>query len=347
MGLKIVLPVSLTDTTAPKLAKYDPLESAGSLLLIEPNHVATPWAAGVPANNAVLPNVVEEYALAALGSSTPSHVRPVLLKPAAFTGSAGLLERTSKGALHGISPQGGNAVAQSGPAIQMPTQLIKYLLDHSKNDAANHKFYLSLWFRLTRSPGAAYGNSNLVGINGNGQQTNSALFNFAPNPTPASAPGVRPVSGQGTYGGGAVLPNDSTLAEHFIAAAANWWHTVISGVVQSAAPIPQPGDGTQTSVTGLLAGGSISFGSSIPVTGIGTTGTTGSAVVDPTGAGSGANKDKAASWIFRRLYLEDLTVSGRTYDQVAAIDQALYTKEVLTAGGRYYGDTYTNPTTIP
>jgi hypothetical protein len=41
------------------------------------------------------------------------------------------------------------------------------------------------------------------------------------------------------------------------------------------------------------------------------------------------------------------TVSGRTYEQVAAIDQALYTKEVLTAGGRYYGDTYTNPTTIP
>lgn len=47
-----------------------------------------------------------------------------------------------------------------------------------------------------------------------------------------------------------------------------------------------------------------------------------------------------------RFYIEDLTASGRTYAQVRAIDYALYTKEVLTAGGRYYGDTFTDPATI-
>lgn len=29
-----------------------------------------------------------------------------------------------------------------------------------------------------------------------------------------------------------------------------------------------------------------------------------------------------------------------------AIDHALYTTHVLTAGGRYYGDTYTDPATV-
>lgn len=30
----------------------------------------------------------------------------------------------------------------------------------------------------------------------------------------------------------------------------------------------------------------------------------------------------------------------------SAIDSALYTKEVLTVGSRYYGDTYTDPNTL-
>lgn len=49
------------------------------------------------------------------------------------------------------------------------------------------------------------------------------------------------------------------------------------------------------------------------------------------------------SLIFYRFYLEDLTVSGRTYAQVDAIDNEMFTRDVLTPGGRYYGDTFTNP----
>jgi len=40
------------------------------------------------------------------------------------------------------------------------------------------------------------------------------------------------------------------------------------------------------------------------------------------------------------MYLEDLTVSGRTYADVDALDNALYT-EAFGAGGAYSGDTYT------
>lgn len=58
-------------------------------------------------------------------------------------------------------------------------------------------------------------------------------------------------------------------------------------------------------------------------------------------------KSRWASWLLYRLYVEDLTVSGRTYQQVHDIDYAQYQKHVLTPGGRYYGDTYTAPATLP
>jgi hypothetical protein len=52
--------------------------------------------------------------------------------------------------------------------------------------------------------------------------------------------------------------------------------------------------------------------------------------------------------VFWRGYVEDLTVSGRTYAEADAIDIAEFTKQVLTSGGRYYGDTIvTAPSTIP
>jgi hypothetical protein len=61
--------------------------------------------------------------------------------------------------------------------------------------------------------------------------------------------------------------------------------------------------------------------------------------------GFGANKARSA--ILYRSYVEDLTVSGRTHAQVKDIDFALYTRDVLTAGGKYYGDTFTDPATYP
>lgn len=40
-------------------------------------------------------------------------------------------------------------------------------------------------------------------------------------------------------------------------------------------------------------------------------------------------------------YAEDLTVSGRTYAEVAALDRAYATAQALTPGGRYHQDTWT------
>lgn len=54
---------------------------------------------------------------------------------------------------------------------------------------------------------------------------------------------------------------------------------------------------------------------------------------------------KPESTIFYRYYAEDLTVSGRTFDQVSAIDQALY-DAAFAQGGKFSGDNYSNPAAL-
>lgn len=58
------------------------------------------------------------------------------------------------------------------------------------------------------------------------------------------------------------------------------------------------------------------------------------------------NYNSAPSRIIYRAYAEDLTASGRTYAEVAAIDYAMY-QAAFAVGGKFYGDTFTNPTAIP
>lgn len=57
-------------------------------------------------------------------------------------------------------------------------------------------------------------------------------------------------------------------------------------------------------------------------------------------------RNKQNSIILYRAYIEDLTVSGRTYEEVDALDYALY-QSAFAPGGKFYGDTYTDPATLP
>lgn len=58
-----------------------------------------------------------------------------------------------------------------------------------------------------------------------------------------------------------------------------------------------------------------------------------------------SNPDDLPSWCLYRAYVEDLTVSGRTYAQVDALDLAAYTA-AFAAGGRFNGDTLTPAATL-
>lgn len=54
----------------------------------------------------------------------------------------------------------------------------------------------------------------------------------------------------------------------------------------------------------------------------------------------------AASGIIYRVYIEDLTISGRSYAETVAADKALY-DAAMGSGGRFNGDTFTAPSSIP
>lgn len=56
--------------------------------------------------------------------------------------------------------------------------------------------------------------------------------------------------------------------------------------------------------------------------------------------------DKMPSFVLYRMYLEDLTVSGRAHADVAAIDSEMW-QGAFNNGGRFYGDTWTDPLTLP
>lgn len=57
--------------------------------------------------------------------------------------------------------------------------------------------------------------------------------------------------------------------------------------------------------------------------------------------------NKSSSFCLERFYLENLSVSGRTWAQVDAIDHAFWLED-HTTGGRWYGDTYpTTPSSLP
>ncbi len=72
------------------------------------------------------------------------------------------------------------------------------------------------------------------------------------------------------------------------------------------------------------------------------------AALDPfvaVGAKNAGQANKMPSVALYRAYFEDLTVSGRDFPTVAAIDRGEFVAQCQTAGGRYYGDTWSNPAT--
>jgi hypothetical protein len=60
---------------------------------------------------------------------------------------------------------------------------------------------------------------------------------------------------------------------------------------------------------------------------------------------AGSQNKRMASIIFYRFYVEDLTISGRTKEQLDVIDQQLF-DQAFSPGGKFYGDTYTSPTIL-
>lgn len=131
-----------------------------------------------------------------------------------------------------------------------------------------------------------------------------------------------------------------------------FWHTSVATYGQS---YPGHGQGTAQSI-GIRDAAAADDGTGAKMLSSATSAYTGTTpgtlsadvqIFGQTGVNATAgNLQKHPSRIFYRLYIEDLTVSGRTYATVDALDYARYTTDMLTAGGRFYGDTFTAPSTL-
>lgn len=250
---------------APKLSKYTPLESEGSILLLEPGHPFS-GLTGIPTNNQQLTNILEDNAKQIIGANTNITFR--INQPSDQL----IIERTGKGALHFII---GNIPSNSYMAIDFGTVLRNYV-----KNKANPNFYFSVVIKITRTGNSGY--KSFGGLAANDSPSSNYSFVFGND--------LNLYTRNGQKYNDTLLHACSVLDTQFsdwfslFAGAYGAWSSFMSGTV-------------------------------------------------------------APSWILYRVYLEDLSISGRSYEEVLEIDKADIVR-CFSAGGRYYGDTYTEPTAI-
>lgn len=173
------------------------------------------------------------------------------------------------------------------------------------NANKTHSFYHSAWSRVTRMQ-SNEGTANAI-ISQIGDTSERQLAHFYTQPTGIAAPPV--------------YPQNARLTSSFTYGAAG---SASIGTVSPASTGPV-----------MWAGATSAFTTNIVVSADSLKWNTVRAGWSPQVYG--------VSTIFYRAYVEDLTVSGRTFAQVQALDFAEFTKQVLTVGGRYYNDTFTAP----
>lgn len=294
MGRKIVLTgTTLTDDTLPRLSDIDPMESEGSLFLIEPNHPTEQWTAGVPTNGMTIPNLFNDNLTTLYGSAA---VDPTITVEGGINNNTkGKIERSTKGGLHVIVSQANALSSGDGTKVTCPVALYGYMYNNP-----SHQFYFSVWDRLTRA--------NDLTVTSNWAVT----YEIGSSSTGATAFFMSAGSAVGSSGASGTVLYSDTLGN-----------------------VVGPRFGVIASTSNAL---SATFTSKM-------VGPTLGAPASSIAAASLATRNgKWPSLVFYRMYAEDLTVSGRTYSEAAAIDSALYTQQVLTSGGRYYGDT--TPTAV-
>lgn len=165
----------------------------------------------------------------------------------------------------------------------------------------DHKFYFSAWDRVTRVASVQSGVWPMFeGI----QSTISSLANFLTYfDTNSAKDGGQPATDNTKRLGVRVTPGNNVVGNTFRNVAANGWsHTLPTSAAQVR---------NQIALWGSVEAYSAFLGGRA-----------------------------APSYILYRVYLEDLTVSGRTWAQVDAIDKAMF-DAAFAAGGKFYGDTFT------
>ena len=294
MAIQIKIPdVTFTDAQDLPVVRKDPiLPATGALFLIDPTHPVQQWDAGVPANDATVPNIAWEQAEEILGGTEATLAGEIY--NVGLTSTKGFVERSGMGGLHAcVSPTYSFTNGDDGFNIRLPLTIYNYL----RSVSDTHEFYQSIWTQPTR---AASANSKAYQI-----ISADAIQYFTRT------------TNTGVLFGDTIIDSNGSAVE-----------TVGQPIIRKVAGTAYSTFDTATSTN---AWNRCAF-------------TVGNH--DYLNSQSGS-RGQAGSRIFYRFYLEDLTVSGRTYSQVSAIDDNLFAAACSKVGGRYNSDTYTNPSTVP
>jgi hypothetical protein len=304
-GKKIVLPTTFSDNGLPIL-RDDPILSSGSLMLLDAAHTASPWAAGVPAHNALLPNLASDSAMAILGTADANAVKPKFIYTTAFNAARGKVERSVKGGLHYLVSAGvWPANTNEGAKFDLPLAMRQRLLANLDND-----YFVSMWARVTRPQGV------------NGAEVVPHYMQIS-NTTSSTGQYLAAFSHQ-------TLPN-TTARIGYRETNSNALGPMLRNIGVSVFTSGKP----TLAIDADAQAGNLRANFGV-------------AGKPLNSANASVTNNALPSYVLYRYYVEDLTVSGRSYSDVDAIDSAEYTKQVLTAGGRYYNDTVpTDPATLP
>lgn len=165
-----------------------------------------------------------------------------------------------------------------------------------------NKFYFSAWDKVTKVAVQTGGVWPMFeGI----QKSSSSTSQFLAYFDPSSSDGGQPAPGGAARLGARIAPAKNSVGNTYRSLGVNGWT-----------------GGTPPASASEINSNLAIWGSMGPYAGFlgGTTG--------------------APSFVLYRMYMEDLTVSGRTWEQVDAIDYSLWQRE-FAAGGKYFNDTHT------
>lgn len=302
------------DPTGLLTVKDDPvLPAAGALMLFD----ASLLDGGAPAPGASLFNAAWRQARTALGSGDATTLGAAYKRSTDFAAADGLIERTPKGGIHFLVSQS-TMTAGRGGAVELPDAIKSYILANP-----GHGFYLSSWLKLTRAvsgtPGAhriklaRAGNNYTSAFKALLYRNNTTLTGATPSGSGngiAGIPSLRVATG-------AVAGDVQRIAFGQNGPIASPYYGTLSG-----GTVVSPPTGIADMEAGFLWGS-----------------------MSASNQGSGSHLQQPSQVLYR-LYFEDLTLSGRTAAAVDALDAAAHAAAFGT-GGRFAGDTYTNPSTLP
>lgn len=312
MGLKIKAAGTSFPTSRPIIKKYDPLETAGSLVLFDVANPAQDFTlAAENSDETEVVNLMAERASAVTGSAS-SLCNITQDRKSEQTGGSDIassleIEITPKGGIHVMYPQslGLTSLEDYFTLLSTPSSAIQNYIDSVSGAASgNNEIYISTWQRCTRGaigtyvrPWIAYGD------------TNDYLFIWQGN-----LPYPRPTSITDYYRS----PNWDFKANP------NVGQPLYADFMVDSQWTVGDGDGEDQNIYWAITGHG--------------------PFANSEGGWVNGAQNIAESRIIYRIYVEDLTISGRTYAEVSALDRALFT-EAFSVGGVFYGDTWSDPVT--